>query len=797
MRQVTKTILLMAAVGLGCLQTARAFSLAGPVGNGGDSWQIAPNGWGPPRDVIAAKNLGEEYRRNTPVMFYTYDQNFRDFYGAAGMASVDKAFTILNESFTNSPSGPIRGVDGYSTDLSEFSLETRHVNYQAQALGIIDMSSYALGNMVAELGLADSVFYTWGIHNRYLPAGGTCPPDMEYTVVQRNFDFVSSPLDQLQYSAYVNNVKYYYEIEEFCTGPNPLAEPAILSVDVLADIASPVSTYQHNNIWWGDYFSGLTRDDVAGFRYLLSTNNVNYEDISPDSTLYQTTTNIVYPPLIFPPYLTGATNFSGTNGTGYYFYSGVGTNFGGTATAGYGYGDYTAFLAFIRTNPPAAVQAAYPGVVITSVSNTYVLATNQTIVTYFTNGGYGSPAGTQIFVIATNWGSEYWEFLYDYTFANVFPYHSAPSYNLLVTATVGTGIGSPVGSPAYTNYTTKKIKTTSADFFVLPLFYTNTCPLDLLLANGSIPNVLAITNGIGMALTNSAETNLLAMTYLVSFFTNYSYQAEPVNCTAITGATNYFQGIEKMQFVYVPYTNFNTLSGLFYQPITNNYTLISVNAGVPQVQYLQRIVTAPDFLMSAADLLPSGNSVVMQVVNEKSLPNFDTAHVLPNLAGPGTIQSPSEITWNKSSTLFYNTPSGTMNGDPYFNVLPGNDASDGFYSTYYVVGSFDGTTNAPVVFPDGTSIDDLANQVLITVSPQSLANGAVNQPYPPVQFTVSGGALTGALTWSGNNLPANMTITPAGIFSGVPTVAGTYSFSVTVTDSTGLSVQYYYILIIQ
>ena len=45
------------------------------------------------RHDIAPKNIGEEYRRNTPVMYYTFDANFLDYFGSNGVAAVDSAFT--------------------------------------------------------------------------------------------------------------------------------------------------------------------------------------------------------------------------------------------------------------------------------------------------------------------------------------------------------------------------------------------------------------------------------------------------------------------------------------------------------------------------------------------------------------------------------------------------------------------------------------------------------------------------------------------------------------------------------
>ncbi len=184
------------------------------LGRAGWQWRRrlagAVIGYGPPSDAVAPKNLGEEYRRNTPVMYYAYDANFYDYFGPEGASSVDGAFAILN-TMTN--------VDSYSKMLSEFPVESRHQNYLAQALGLFDLKSWTLQTMVEQIGLADPVRYTWTLHDRYLPPGGTCPIDEEYLVVQRNFDYFSTPLNQLQYSPYVNDTLYSYIITEACSGP--------------------------------------------------------------------------------------------------------------------------------------------------------------------------------------------------------------------------------------------------------------------------------------------------------------------------------------------------------------------------------------------------------------------------------------------------------------------------------------------------------------------------------------------------------------------------------------------------
>jgi hypothetical protein len=128
-----KIILLESMVIFGLGLSGWAYSTSGPVGNGGDAWQVATIGYG---GLKAPKNIGEGYRRNTPIMYYAFDANFLDYFGTNGEAAVENAYAILNN---------LTNVSSYSANLSEFPLDTRHVNYQAQALGILDVKSFTLG----------------------------------------------------------------------------------------------------------------------------------------------------------------------------------------------------------------------------------------------------------------------------------------------------------------------------------------------------------------------------------------------------------------------------------------------------------------------------------------------------------------------------------------------------------------------------------------------------------------------------------------------------------------------------
>ena len=764
MRQVMKTILLAGAVMFGLLHSAGAFSLSGPNGNGGDSWQQPVIGYGPPTSLVSPKNIGEEYRRNISTSYYAFNANFLGYFGSNGVVAVDGAFTILN-SLTN--------VSSYSTDLSEFPLESRHNNYQAQALGLFDLKSFSLGILVEQLGLTDPVEWVWTLHDRFHVGTVSCPVGMEYFVVQRNFDFVSSPLNQLQYSPYINDTLYSYQIVEACTGPNPLALAVPFSVDPLADTFSSVASFSSGNVFYGDYFTGLTRDDVAGLRYLLQTNNINWESPAPGATLTIITTNFLSQ-IPFPA--------------------------NPNSPSGYGTFDLSALLGAAVTNDPATLPLLFPGVIVATSSN-YLTVVATPIVTSTFQNIIGAPAGSAPrLVVVTNGYTYSARTNYVTTFANVVTNHYRLNPTaILQTVTVAPANGAPLGSPSITNITTKTItltNTTAGDYYSLA---PDLCPLNLL--NVLYSNVVTTTNALTVLNTNivtASNTTTFAYTQnLITTFTNYVFLANPVNCAVSTNGPGLYEGIENIKFVK---SSYDSLLGQFFQPITNNYTMVFVVNSQPQLQHFQRVVTTPDFVFDAKDLTTGPASVVHAAFVYGRNLDFDTANVLPGLAGPGTITPSTTITFSKGGPVFFNSFGDVMNGTPFFTDSPGGDVVDFFYLQYFVWASFDGTTNAPVVYPNGISIDNLENQVFVQVAPTSLPVGTKGVPYPATTFTATGGTFSPPFTWSlafGSGLPAGMTLSSTGTLSGTPTQSGTFDFILQLTDSLSRSVQWNYTITIQ
>ena len=747
------------------LQTSWAYSLGGPVANGGplgDEWQSQVIGYGLAGDLNAPKNWGEEYRRNTPVTYYAYDQNFLDYFGSNGVAAVDSAMAVYN-SLTN--------VDSYSPALSEFPFESRHQNYQAQALGLLDLKSFTVTAMTEQLGLADPVRYNWTLHTRFLPAGGVCPPDEEYLVVERNFDPAGNTSSSIPYTPYVNNTLYSYVIEEFCTGPNPLALAAPFSVDPLADTFSPVAS---SGIFWGDYYTGLTRDDVGGLRYLFSTNNINFELPSPDSTLIEGVTNL---------------------NTQELFPVATGTNSGFLVQGVlYGTGSLNALISFATTNNAAAVQAAFPGVQVNQISSYYAAISVTNVVSYFTNY-LESPSGSLVLVTVTNVVPGIGEFYVD-TFPNIITNsYSSNTIYYVQTITVGPPIDAPFNSPSRTNIVTQTFTAhvPSGDFYILPT--NGPCGVDILSTILTFTNYT--TNVITSATTNATSTNILGNTVIqVIPSVSHIYNIHPINCQQIVNATNLYEGIGKISFVNA---EFDSLIGQYWQPITNNYTMVMITNSQAFTVNFQRIVTQPDFLFSAADIAaPNPPAIDIENPDYTRNLNFNQSTILPNLAGPGTITSPTTITFNKVGPVYLNIFGGFADGTPYFTENPGDDLLDPFYAEYVAWGTFDGTTNAPTVYPNGTSVQNLVNEVLIQVTPTSVPNWSSGTAFTPVTFTATGGSFNyTSVTWSATGLPDGMTMSSGGILSGTPTTPGTYDFIVTLTDYVGRTVQWTYTITIQ
>lgn len=260
---LTKTFLAL-LLALACLlPRSHAFSMLGAL----DTWMTAEVGYNL-ADIGGPMNLGEEYRWNMPIVTYGFDESFLNYFGTRGIEEVEKAVKILND---------LPPVSRMSADLNEFPMDTRRFNHRASALFIYDIKTQVLASLLESMGLAPAERYVWTLRAR--DAG----PPVVYSVVRRNFDPVT-----FEPSSYVNGVLYTYQILQ--TYGTPTYEAVEFEVDPSVPSVTSVSSF---NMWGGTvfasgfsatispgmFFTGLTRDDVGGLRYLYRPDNYNVETL--------------------------------------------------------------------------------------------------------------------------------------------------------------------------------------------------------------------------------------------------------------------------------------------------------------------------------------------------------------------------------------------------------------------------------------------------------------------------------------------------------------------------------------
>lgn len=160
-------------------------------------------------------------------------------------------------------------------------------------------------------------------------------------------------------------------------------------------------------------------------------------------------------------------------------------------------------------------------------------------------------------------------------------------------------------------------------------------------------------------------------------------------------------GAGKIQFVRV---NYDSLLSTTVTPYLASWVDRYVTNGVLRAQTVSRRITTPDLIFTAGDIDGTGNfdalGLIARTIPATTFQNnalLNTAGgALDTLYGPGTAQPGMAIAFNK----IYN----------YWVTFAGGNQANSF--TGLTWGSFDGSTNTPVVFPTGASIKGLQKLVL-------------------------------------------------------------------------------------
>lgn len=792
MLRFVKHIVWLLGVMIGC-QSAFGFQLIGPIPNNGDAYQTTVLGYnltawtvtgtivssvggyaapgivgnatiftGLSDDMGTPKNIGEGYRRNTPVMYYAFDASFMNFFGPDGAAEVDKAMAIYSS---------LAPVSSYSPDLSEFPQDSRRENFRAASSALLDIRSVTMGLMTEQLGFWEPVRWVWALHGRvHLTGTGIppCPAAMEYLIDRRNLDITSSDATNFQYSSYVNGVLYSYFIDEFCNG-TPTADAVEFPVDPLSSPYSAVADF--TSAWYqglqpGMFYTSLTRDDVAGLRYLIRTNNFAFE--TSGARVIEFITN--------------------------------------SAPAAVTNQDLSLFAARAHTNDAAGLLALYPGLIINSTTNFFGITITTNITETLVNSPL-DPAGAlpNHPIFSTNYTTNFANF-FVHTFANVITNTYATRGVIgVLTLSITNDPFAVAGTTAVTTNGLVSVRPLPVsgvfgDFFILP---TNFCSAQVL---SNLFTQLTVTTNLPTTVVGPAANSITFTPGSITFFTNHVTVYLPVACPLDAEGT--YGGVEQIKFIRRDY---DSIVNQPWDPVTNDYVVPELTNSTIVLRHRQRFVPKPDFLFSAADLafgssVTYSNTVTTTNSNggasstetlSLAIAGFGKYDVLRTInfnqdarpghnAGPGTIETPAALStlmiFNKVGPLYFNS-SDILSTNSFFVEEP---TQSPFQALSW--GSFDGTTNAPEVYPNGHTIGELEN--LLTgpaITTRSLPTAGVGGNYS-AQLAAQGGhpPYSWALSPNSAGLPTGLNISPNGQITGTPAgPAAIYDFTVRVTDSSG------------
>jgi len=288
-------------------RTAQAFVMIGPM----DVSEVASGGvdFNYTDDLGGPKDLKRFFRWNIPVLTYSFDASFMQYFGLEGRVAVKEAFEAINDFFSNSDYSGVSSLDlvkhGFRSNFN-----TAWINQTAENMQILDVKSLTLGLIVNQLGLGNPHRYAFGINRMATNTVGT---QINFNVRLRNYDPVTyKPTPEINGVTYsyrlihdatpsagVIQLPSFADMEEFTTDTSGNKWSAVSAI--------PDAFYGNSAIFWtetpslfgfGVYYDhlnaiggqiqprhALTYDDAGGLKFLYKTNNFVYEGLDPNVAL--------------------------------------------------------------------------------------------------------------------------------------------------------------------------------------------------------------------------------------------------------------------------------------------------------------------------------------------------------------------------------------------------------------------------------------------------------------------------------------------------------------------------------
>jgi len=665
--------------------------------------------WGTNRAV--ANNIGEEYRWNTPLLTYAYDESFLSYFGSNGVVAVDNAIRMLNAIppvstiKTNYPP-----VDRQAPNLWNFPTRPDRYHGRAASARLLDIKSHALAELFSYMGLGNAE------DNAYQFEFGA--------VALRNLDPISRMPSKYVNGSLLSFVLLGTGVQSF---PVDLMKPAVTLAGTRDHAATRLAE--------GKFLVAPTRDDIGGLRELYRKDNFNMEPLPP--LTFQVVTN--------PPSLTNPAVFSIDLR---WFCKESKTN------------TPTAFQQFVLTNQwwgPMYTNLNIPPLVILKTNVTWKMGWMTNVTPYLTNFPWTPVGQPPTLVYLTN-KLRTFKASYDYVFGNVITNIHVPKEKSKVTyrsweVVPKAPLWSVIGTvPTTTNYNISIIDDHCPHGEIIILPTTNNVVgyhfTDMQFERvNTLTNILTPTNNLanpggalpgqggGLGAGGAAITNFIGlMEDEVWQSTNHAYLAHPIVLTTNTMllggvdkirfeqyqpdswvTTNYtasrfikdykFPDLDKQTFTFIVQGGAGAGgAGQAAQSLTNSlmrtyeYDMDYVTNGVVKSAKFIKFITRPDILFTALSMPPTiaTTNRAPNMINNNPLNGFQ----VDGLFGPGNITIPPAgfvIGFNKLGTHWELNP---------FSFLNEENLSVGWQW-----GSYDGTMNEPIVYPTGRSIRDLEDMI--------------------------------------------------------------------------------------
>lgn len=214
----------------------------------------------------------------------------------------------------------------------------------------------------------------------------------------------------------------------------------------------------------------------------------------------------------------------------------------------------------------------------------------------------------------------------------------------------------------------------------------------------NFPTVIQVTNVVFDVLnpaTGERQAEVFVYNFTNTVYQVFGYVTQPAPAQLLRG------GVDKIQFVRL---GDGTIQGNVFN-FTNRYQVTFWTNGLPVREAFQIVQTRPDILFIAADIGTTlGLPFPLGVQRNSGFQNnaaINTQGDPADQGGPGTIFPPINIALNKIGPSLLNT-------FPGFTTEASVRQLFGIGGVTWVWGSFDGSTNPPIVFPqDQTSLEEL------------------------------------------------------------------------------------------